>query len=297
MTTTLKERMKTKWMLTALLWLVARNSFAQDPAADDFERASLGGNWQDQGGGTAAIVNGHDLGTITGTGVAVVWTNSLIFDADQFCEAVLADEKSTNLLTQVFLRRRSSDGARYGFHFTDEDGAGGIGNPRWGIKYDGVPTAQTRNLATVPATMPMPRDTLRIEVRGTSPVLIKGFHNGLEVIVATDTAPDRIPTSGIVGVVSRRRIGSTAPPNSPVFASWRGGSLGPVLDMQRVGLSATNLTLVFATMTNRTYTVQCAESLSPPAWEPLINVSGDGTAKSVTLTNVGPQRFYRVRVN
>jgi len=272
---------------------------AQNPAADDFERASLGGSWTRFGGSNAEIVNGRDLGVPTSTWLFVGWTAST-FDADQFCEAVTADTKPDTLLTQVYVRRRASDLARYGFHFNDENPDGtGIDNPRWEIKYDGVPTAQTRTLSSVPtAILPRPGDVLRIEVRGTSPVTIKGFHNGVEVVSATDSAHQRITTTGPVGMVSRlRRGGYTAPPNSPVFASWRGGSLGPVLALQRLTFAETNFALRFDSVTNKSYVVRWADSLNPPNWTTLMTVVGDGTPKSITVTNTEPQRFYSILIN
>lgn len=278
--------------------LVTISLGAQDPALDDFERAALGGNWTRFSGSDAEIVNGSDLGKPASAWVFVGWTASE-FAADQFCEAVIADGRPDTMLTQVYVRRRTSDLARYGFHFNDENEDGtGIANPRWEIKYDGVPTAQTRILASVPATMPQPGDTLRIEVRGTSPVLIKGFHNGVEVVSAADSAHQRITTSGVVGMVSRlRRGGYTAPPNSPVFASWRGGSLGAELRMQRANGGSGDFILSFGTASNRTYTVQWTESITEPQWTALISLGGDGTEKSVALTNSTLQRFYRVRLD
>lgn len=270
---------------------------AQDPARDDFERVSLGGDWTRFSGSNADIVNGSDLGVPTNIWLFVGWTVSA-FAADQFCEAVIAVGRPETLLTQVYVRRRTNDLARYGFHFNDENQDGtGIANPRWEIKYDGVPTAQTRILANVAASMPQPGDTLRIEVRGTSPVLIKGFHNGVEVVSAQDSAHQRITTAGVVGMVSRlRRGGYTAPPDSPVFASWRGGSLGAELSLQPVSGSA-ELTLSFGTASNRTYTVQWTENLAQPQWTALTSLGGDGGEKSVTITNSSLQRFYRVRMN
>ena len=201
---------------------------AQDPASDDFQRASLGANWTKYNA-NAEIVNGADLGSLTPSTTSLMyvgWTAST-FAADQFCEAVVAAGRPDTMLIQLFVRRRASDVARYAFAFTDENGSGGIGPPQWIIKYDGVPTAQTRTLASAPATPPVPGDTLRIEATGTSPVLIKGFLNGVQIISATDNDHNRITTSGPVGMAARLRLGGfTAPANSPLFASWRGGSPG-----------------------------------------------------------------------
>lgn len=271
---------------------------AQEPAQDDFERASLGGDWIRISGSNAEIVNGSDLGTPTNVWLFVGWTASA-FAADQFCEAVIANGRPDTMLTQVYVRRRTNDLARYGFHFNDENKDGtGIGNPRWEIKYDGVPTSQTRILASVPAAMPQPGDSLRIEVRGTSPVLIRGFHNGVGVISAQDAAHQRITTSGMVGMVSRlRRGGYTAPPNSPVFASWWGGSIGPELRILPASGGTTNFILSFGTASNQTYTVQWTDNLTKPQWNLLTLLEGDGTEKLVSITNTARQRFYRARMD
>ncbi len=263
---------------------------AQDPASDDFERASLGGNWTRFGDSNAEIVNGRDLGAPTSTWLFVGWTASA-FDANQFSEIIIADGKPSTMLTQVYVRRRASDLARYGFHFNPESDPA---NPRWEIKYDGVPSAQTRILASVPGTGTAPGDRLRIEVRGSSNVVIKGFHNGVEVISATDAAHQRITNSGPAGMVSRYSLGTTPPPNVPVFASWRGGSLGPKLDIRRNQASATNFTLLIQTAANKTYSVECADALPAASWLSLTTFAGDGSEKSVRLTNASPVRFYRV---
>jgi hypothetical protein len=266
---------------------------AQDPARDDFERVSLGGNWTRFSGSDAEIVNGSDLGKPTNAWLFVGWTASE-FAADQFCEAVIADGRPVSLLTQVYARRRTNDLARYGFHFNDENEDGtGIANPRWEIKYDGVPTAQTRILASILATMPQPGDTLRIEVRGTSLVNIKGFHNGVEVISAMDSAHQRITTSGVVGMVSRlRRGGYTAPPNSPVFASWRGGSLGPELRIQPGNAGGPDFVVQFNTSTNKTYTVERSETLNSPEWTTLSTVGGDGAARNRWRLRIPPRSSF-----
>lgn len=285
-----------------LVWLICCLSFtavrAQDPAQDDFERPSLGGDWTRISGSNAEIVNGSDLGAPTNVWLFVGWTASE-FAADQFCEAVIANERPDTMLTQVYVRRRTNDLARYGFHFNDENGDGtGIANPRWEIKYDGVPTAQTRILASVPASMPQPGDSLSIEVRGTSPVSIRGLHNGVEVISAQDSAHQRIISSGMVGVVSRlRRGGYTAPPNSPVFASWRGGSLGPELRIRPAGVGSMDYILSFGTVSNRVYTLQWAEGFAEPQWNFLTSLVGDGTEKQIAITNTSQLRFYRTRMD
>jgi hypothetical protein len=268
---------------------------AQDPALDDFERATLGTNWTRYGGSQAEIVNGHDLGAPDPSiWCFVVWTAST-FDADQYSEVVTAAGKPDSLLTQVYVRQRASDLARYGFHFNNENTTTNI--PRWEIKYDGVPGPQTRILASVPARMPAPGDTLRVEVRGTDPVVITGLHNGIQVISATDSAHERITTTGPVGMVSRLSSGTTAPLNSPIFASWKGGTLGPNLEIRRNLTNPATFTLVFGSMSNKLYTVQYVGNLSAPSWSNLTTIAGTGSETSLILTNTGAQRLYRVRLD
>lgn len=131
-----------------------------------------------------------------------------------------ADSIPPDVLTQVFVRRRASDLARYGFHWN-----GDPGNSRLEIKFDGVPTPQTRILAQVNAPPTTPGDALRLEASGTDPVILRAYHNGALVLEAADAAPNRITIAGHVGMVARLRQGGTAPPAAPVFASWAGGSL------------------------------------------------------------------------
>jgi hypothetical protein len=279
--------------ISAILLLFPISLSAQNPAADDFERPSLGANWTRYGGSQAQIVNGHDLGAPDPSiWCFVVWTAST-FDADQFSEVITAPGKPDSLLTQVYVRQRASDLARYGFHFNNENTTTNI--PRLEIKYDGVPTAQTRILASVPATMPAPGDTLRIGVRGKDPVVITGFHNGVQVISATDSAHQRITTTGPAGMVSRLSSGTTAPSNSPIFASWKGGTLGPNLELRLSPTNAAILTLAFTTMTNKLYTIQSSDN--PDSWTNLATLSGTGAETSFPITNISRQQFFRIQLN
>ena len=294
---------QTAWLLARTIATGMKHSFgalllsmttllAQNPAADDFERATLGTNWTRYGGSQAEVVNGHDLGSPDPSiWCFVVWKASS-FDADQFSEVVTATGKPDSLLTQVYVRQRAADLARYGFHFNNENTTTNI--PRWEIKYDGVPTAQTRILAAVPATMPAPGDTLRIEVRGTDPVVITGFHNGVRVISATDSAHQRITTTGPAGMVSRLSSGQNAPPNSPIFAAWKGGTLGPTLLLR--GGSASDLVIAFTTMSNKSYTIQSAAD-PMAAWTNLTTILGTGSEIAAPVTNSGRQQFFRIRLN
>ena len=121
--------------------------------------------------------------------------------------------------------------------------------------------------------------------------------NRIQVISATDSAHQRITTTGPAGMVSRLSGGKTAPPNSPIFASWKGGTLGPALEIRRPVPNADTLTLAFPTMSNKLYTIQYADSLSQSPWSNLATITGTGSEDFLTLTNLDGQRFYRVRLN
>ena len=190
---------------------------AQDPVRDDFERHALGSNWTPASG--TGIVNSSDLGTVSGTWCFARWTGSQ-FGADQWSEAERSADISPDMLTQVFARVRASDNARYGFHWN-----GDLGMSRWEIKYDGVPTAQTRILASTNAPGPLPGDLLRIEVEGQNPVVIRGYHRGRLKLIASDAELQRITGAGAPGLVSRPRNGAIVTPPLPIFESWNGGTL------------------------------------------------------------------------
>lgn len=190
-----------------------------DPAFDDFERHLLGPDWSQLGAPGAGIVGMSDLGSPSGSLCVAGWV-ATSFAADAFCEAERSSDIPASMLTQVFVRRRASDLARYGFHWN-----GDPGNARWEIKYDGVPTAQTRILARLDGPGPQPGDRLRIEIRGDDPVVIQGFHNGILVVSGTDAAPQRITGAGVAGVVARMAQGTVSTPPTAIFESWNGGSL------------------------------------------------------------------------
>ena len=60
--------------------------------------------------------------------------------------------------------------------------------------------------------------------------------------------------------------------------------------------SGGSFTLSFETTAGKTYIVEYTDSLSAPNWQPLPNVSGDGTVKTVTNPVAGGgQRYYRIR--
>lgn len=181
-------------------------------ATDDFERSTLGSDWNNFTG-NAGIVNNSDLGILFGNMAGIEW-NATTSGGYQFSEALLSLDKFANVLTQVFVRRRASDRARYAFHWNPEKTPA-----QWEIKFDGVPTESTRILASSTASGPDAGDTIRIEVSGTT---LKGYHNGVEIITATDTAPNAI-ADGKPGVVARPRRDTTISYPAPVFESWAGG--------------------------------------------------------------------------
>ena len=192
-----------------------------DPASDTFERASLGGDWT-VNFGSVGIVNNSDLGLTAQSGMGLVTWTASTFSADQFCEAVLSPDKAPAMMTMVSARRQTATAApRYGFAYDDDPG-----DQKWIIKYDGVPSAQTRILAeNAAAPAPQPGDTLRIEVRGMNPPEIKGFLNGVEILSATDNAPDAINSNGKPALAYRLSQGGSTTYPSPAFESWTGGSL------------------------------------------------------------------------
>lgn len=189
--------------------------------SDNFERSTLGTNWSVVFG-SAGIVNNSDLGfqSVSPAGI-VSWTGSTL-SADQFSEGLISSNKVKNMLTQVSVRRRSSDGARYAFHYNEGPN---VVAPGWEIKYDGVPTAQTRILATnrtPPA--PKPGDRLRLEVRNSNPVSLKGYLNGVLVLSATDSSASRV-LNGSPSLVYRLQLNTTTTYPTAVWESWTGGSL------------------------------------------------------------------------
>ncbi len=192
---------------------------------DDFERPVLGNDWMLWASSQCAIVNGSDLGPPDPSKwcYAVYGTT---FGGDQFSEAVISDEKPAQILTQVFVRQQpfgqpDGNGARYGFHYNADPG-----KAWWEIKYDGVSSGNTRVWMNADEPAPVPGDTIRIEVRGSDPVVLTGYHNGRAILSIEDGESERIPATGHSGLVERNAGDSPLPPpDSPVFESWCGGDL------------------------------------------------------------------------
>lgn len=187
--------------------------------ADDFERPSLGADWTVHtlvSAGVPDIVNGSDLGLMSGAFGLLSWAAAV--PADQFSEAEIAVGSDERMAKGVYVRRRTSDRARYQFHY-DTNGTEAVPQPHWQIKYDGVPSASTRviAIALTPAA-PVPGDVLRIEAEGST---LRGYLNGQLVVSGTDTA---IP-AGTIGVAFTVAGVTGIPLPSPVFERWAGGDL------------------------------------------------------------------------
>ena len=199
-----------------------------DLQQDDFEAQMLSSNWQvifpPPPNTQVQIIDGSDLGMGPGPqGFFLVNWVATSFAADQFCEATIPLDVNANWLHQVYVRWRAADGARYGFHYNGDPGQPGFGN--WAFKYDGVPSAQTRIIAEVPATAvppPGPGDTLRVEAQGYE---LRGYKNGVLVLTATDSDPTKI-AGGQAGLAAGGATGNqNTKEAAKVWESWAGGSL------------------------------------------------------------------------
>lgn len=199
----------TKHAVAIFILLAAAAQSERPSGADDFEREKLGETWTLHSG-NPGIVKG-DLAVLS-KGLCIVSWKGHPAAADQFSEAELSAELASDSVQQVFVRRRASDGARYGFHWNPRES-------RWEIKLDGVPTAQTRILGSNrEAKPPAAGDILRLEIRGRA---LRGLHQGKEVIAATDDGESAIDT-GAPGLTFFTR-GTAFPVR--VFSAWKGGLL------------------------------------------------------------------------
>jgi O-glycosyl hydrolase len=242
-----------RFLIVLAVFAFANSARAQDPATDDFERSQLGNTWRVAFGGASVGIASGDIGLVAGAArFGIVERHNALYDLDQFSEGVVAANRLDSFLTQVFVRRRESDAARYGFHWNDR-------GSQWEIKYDGVPTASTRILASVMGPPPGRGDTLRIEVRGRE---LRGLVNGRELLRVVDSAATAILDPGQPGLAFRFTIDVPATYPAPAFASWRGGSLRArdtassvatiIVDATRLrqrfeGFGATTLSLVYGT--------------------------------------------------
>lgn len=198
---------------------------AASSAVDEFERDTLGPSWA-VALGSVGICNRSDLGLTSSSPIGIVsWVGSNL-GPDQHSDATIAADRPSNMLLQVYARRRQSDGARYGLHYDDDLGDGSPGASAWQIKFDGVPNAQTRILASRAAPGPSAGDVIRLEVRGSGPVELKGFRNGTLILTATDSSASAI-TNGSPGMAFRLRVGTSTRYPAPVVERWSGGVLAP----------------------------------------------------------------------
>ena len=107
------------------------------------------------------------------------------------------------------------------------------------------------------------------------------------------------PQAGIDGI---RIIGSEGGTASGGFlgvfelaAHTAGSPPGEGFTVQGVTLTAGGIQFEFDSETGKSYVVQFTTTLSPPEWQTLSTVQGDGNRKQVTDTVGDSQRFYRLR--
>lgn len=175
----------------------------RDPATDDFERSALGDDWLVQGG-SPGIIGGSDLGVVAGGIARLAWTGS-VFEADQFCEAVVAS--GFNGTNSVQLTVRMTVGVNGGYSLRYAQGGGGLQ-----LRRDAGAGVE---LGSVGGVNLVTGDTIRIEVEGST---IRGIVNGVVRI----TASDAMLTGGTVGMTFAPAAGTTP---AAYFESWSGGSL------------------------------------------------------------------------
>lgn len=205
--------------LTLVLWTPGVR--AADPVFDDFNGPTLGPKWFVYFG-LPGIVNNQDLGATAFFGMHLVTWQADTFSDDQFSEEVLSSGWNDSMMVMVHVRQVPipDSAPRYGFVYNNE-----ASPPRWILKYDGVAGPLTRIIGeNLTAPGPQPGDTLRVEVEGSNPVVLRGYHNGNLVLTASDAAPERI-LSGRPGITFRVILGRTVTYPSPTVSSWRGGSL------------------------------------------------------------------------
>jgi hypothetical protein len=195
--------------------------------SDDFERATLGSTWEvvyPTGADKAQVqlLASSDLGMLKGNQAffLIDWVGNT-FSADQYCEATMAQDAPAGWAYMVYVRRRTSDGARYGFVYDNDPSQPNYGD--WIFKYDGVPGPQTRVFASVKATtIPKLGDTLRVEIVGYT---LKGYLNGGLVLQATDTDATKI-ANGRPGLAARLATGNASlGVDSKVWEAFAAGDL------------------------------------------------------------------------
>lgn len=180
---------------------------------DEFERATLGENWE-LVGGTHTIIGSSDWGISDATAAISAWAYTLA-SGDQFSEVQLSSDFVASTSAAVFVRKQAGLAERYQFHY-DTDGTAEIPEPHWQLKHDGIEPGVVFASAMTPGA-PAAGDVLRIEARGQ---VISGFLNGVKIIEATHTAL----TTGRIGVAAAYGAGPV-PRTEPVHERWTGGEL------------------------------------------------------------------------
>jgi hypothetical protein len=123
------------------------------------------------------------------------------------------------------------------------------------------------------------------------------FTNGKVNFANVDNlAYTNLPTDGRRSLVRSANTFVLAT-NSPQNFAGHAGSIVPVRILRGVR-SGTNILISFATATGKTYTVEFkAAPTTPPAWQTLATVSGNGKTRTVTNSLGAARRFYRLRAN
>lgn len=207
---------------------------------DNFERASLGSNWEIAypTGGDAAqvqILGSSDLGMAAGNQAffLVDWIANT-FSADQYAEAVISPEVPTSpaWAHQPYVRRNFgvSPAPRYGFGYSNDPNQP-TEYQRWYFKYDGVATPDTRYFgltAVDTVNVPQPGDTLRVEIVGYT---LRGYWRPVAtgtwqlMTEATDTDATKI-ANGRPGLCARLADGnSSLATTTKVWESFGAGNM------------------------------------------------------------------------
>lgn len=182
-------------------------------STDDFQRSTgLGANWN-VAVGTAGIANNADLAFGVSALCVCEWVGAS-FGASQFSEATItANGFDANVGKQVFVRRRASDGGRYGLEYNTD-------TTRWELKLDGIVPGVVFTVDSV-TSAPIAGDTIKISVSGST---IRGYKNGTQILTAVDGTLTGADRTG----VSMRLAGNTN--TKPCYSDWSGGDYSEVTE-------------------------------------------------------------------
>ncbi|HEY3246359.1 MAG TPA: hypothetical protein VGM03_23690 [Phycisphaerae bacterium] len=174
-----------------------------DPAFDDFERPTLGPNWQVLFG-SLGIIAASDLGCTSGGVTLGVWQGST-FGANQFCQGEISAAWNPSNNFQLNVRQSVSTFAAYSF------------------RRAGPTLYELRRMLSGSSSVLLTSGSgpalitgsiVRIKVQGS---MIRGLIDGNVILTATDTNL----TSGVTGVMLQAPSGTPA----SFLESWSGGSL------------------------------------------------------------------------